>query len=761
MIVISIPDKEQKMSAITGETLIFGQKEGGDISLVVYGDEFYARYETVDGYSVIYDRDRGSYCYVELLEGQFASTGVPTTKAPPVSLPRHLKESDRVRNRLFKSRYEMLRPPETVGETGLMRTHGPNDGLLTGRQVTSGAVRGLTILVEFADVSSSVSREDIDLMLNSDAYKLHGNYCSVRQYYRLMSSDKLDYTNDVVGPVKLSKEQSYYINNRLMEEALDLAIAQFDLDLSRYDSKNEGTVDALSFLYAGRTLYKNWLWPHNSVLSVRRQGVKIHYYTIQSMGRRAVDLSIGTFTHETGHMLCRFPDLYDYGQRDGDFEKSAGLGSYCLMSSGNHLGYGKTPSPLSAYLRDLVSWCDTKINLNAKGTYTAKHGDYGTLLRYSTNIPNEYFLVENRSQNDLDRYLPSDGLAIYHCDRRGSNEYEDGTPQRHYQCALLQADGNRDLENNFGKGDAGDLFTKVEGIGLNDTTSPASHQWDGNDSGFIVSNISDVGETITFETGKPEENSLTVSQSPDLLIPDDNDNGIVSTIDIAKHGDLEKIGVRVDISHTYQGDLRVTLESPGGTRTVLHASDRGAQQDDLHLDLHSDNNGALAGLKGEDISGAWKLHVADLLQDDVGRLDYWELRVDYESGADVIGGELSPALAIPDNDNSGVTSTMTFEADGKLEDVEVKVTISHTYIGDLQLELLSPSGNIAILQSPSGLGDDNMDRSFTFETTPGLAVFVGEDVTGDWLLKVRDLARLDSGTLEYWALKFQLATKQE
>jgi M6 family metalloprotease-like protein len=47
---------------------------------------------------------------------------------------------------------------------------------------------------------------------------------------------------------------------------------------------------------------------------------------LTGLGRQKVDLSIGTFCHESGHLLCRFPDMYDYGQRDGDFEKSQGTG---------------------------------------------------------------------------------------------------------------------------------------------------------------------------------------------------------------------------------------------------------------------------------------------------------------------------------------------------------------------------------------------------------------------------------------------------
>ncbi len=43
------------MSSIFGEKLSFPQENGKEIELFVYGDEFYARYETSDGYTVLYD----------------------------------------------------------------------------------------------------------------------------------------------------------------------------------------------------------------------------------------------------------------------------------------------------------------------------------------------------------------------------------------------------------------------------------------------------------------------------------------------------------------------------------------------------------------------------------------------------------------------------------------------------------------------------------------------------------------------------------
>jgi M6 family metalloprotease-like protein len=88
--------------------------------------------------------------------------------------------------------------------------------------------------------------------------------------------------------------------------------------------------------------------------------IKTNFYLLTGLGSGPNDLTIGTFCHENGHLLCRFPDMYDYGNRDGDGVSSAGIGSYCLMGAGNHLNNGRTPAPVCAYLRDLAGWCDTR-----------------------------------------------------------------------------------------------------------------------------------------------------------------------------------------------------------------------------------------------------------------------------------------------------------------------------------------------------------------------------------------------------------------
>lgn len=615
------------MSAIFGEILTLGQQNGGDVELKVFGDEHYARYENLDGYTAVYDQELGRYCYARLAADAFRSAGVPITQAPPAGLVRHLQESPKVIE--AKSQARRIRRTAIAGgqmEEGIVRVFGLNQGLLEGRVLSKGAIKGLTILVNFQDVTSTVTRADVDDMLNGANYTRNGNICSARDYFLRVSSGQLDYKNVVVGPYKLSRNRQFYVTNLLVEEALNLAVAD-GLDLKQFDSRNQNLVDALNVMYAGQTQYTGDLWPHNSHIGLQVGAVRTDMYLLTSLGRVPADLSIGTFCHENGHLLCRFPDMYDYGERDGDSVVSAGIGTYCLMGSGNHLDFGRSPSPVCAYLRDLAGWCDNEVDLQIAGNYQAKHGDYKTVMKYRSSKPNEYFLIENRSKMDLDRGAVGSGLAVYHCDIQGSNELQHGTAAKHYQCALLQADGHCDLEINVNQGDGSDLFSETHGIALSAESAPHAREWDGRDSGLVIADIGAPGEIISFSSGQSvSARSVTGEANPMIAIPDNSAAGIASTIAIAESGTVERIKVSVDIEHSYIGDLRLTLTSPAGRRAVLHAR-LGGSQDNLIVTYDSASPGELASMAGQPMKGDWVLSVADRAGQDEGTLRRWSIQL--------------------------------------------------------------------------------------------------------------------------------------
>lgn len=116
----------------------------------------------------------------------------------------------------------------------------------------------------------------------------------------------------------------------------------------------------------------------------------------------------------------------------------------------------------------------------------------------------------------------------------------------------------------------------------------------------------------------------------------------------------------------------------------------------------------------------------------------------------------SPELAIPDYYPAGVSDTFTFPDDISILDVEVYVNLTHTYVGDLIVEVTSPEGTTVRLHNRSGGGADNIvgwyDSELTVDGPGALADFIGEGSMGDWEIWVSDNAGVDTGVLHDWCV---------
>ena len=244
---------------------------------------------------------------------------------------------------------------------------------------------------------------------------------------------------------------------------------------------------------------------------------------------------------------------------------------------------------------------------------------------------------------------------------------------------------------------------------------------------------------------------IHVEGAPNLAIPDNRAVGVSHALTVPQAGRLLRAVVGVDIQHPYIGDLVVTLRSPNGAAAVLH-NRAGASADNIVRAYSSDDTPALAALVGSQAQGDWSLHVADLARRDVGVLRRWSLDLELEAPPQVARGEAAPALAIPDNDPVGVSSTIAIAEAGTLGAIQVHVDITHTYIGDLRVELIAPTGAQAILHNRSGGSQDNLIRDYDATTTPALAALVGQPIQGNWVLRVADLAGRDVGKLNRWEI---------
>lgn len=129
------------------------------------------------------------------------------------------------------------------------------------------------------------------------------------------------------------------------------------------------------------------------------------------------------------------------------------------------------------------------------------------------------------------------------------------------------------------------------------------------------------------------------------------------------------------------------------------------------------------------------------------------------SRSQTIERKAAPAIAIPDNDLQGVTSTIDIVEEGTLEAVEgVIVDISHTYCGDLMVSLIGPDSTTVYLHEGRGGGADNLVRTFTVTDVPALQQLEGKSARGKWQLKVVDRWADDTGTLNTWGIKIRMKT---
>lgn len=116
----------------------------------------------------------------------------------------------------------------------------------------------------------------------------------------------------------------------------------------------------------------------------------------------------------------------------------------------------------------------------------------------------------------------------------------------------------------------------------------------------------------------------------------------------------------------------------------------------------------------------------------------------------------------PINDNSTINSVVNITDAYCIGDVNVEINISHTYIGDLIVDLMSPGGTVVRLHNRTGGTAENIVQTYDDGVInpdgPGtLGDFVGENVTGAWTLTVSDNAGADIGTLNSWTLKIASA----
>lgn len=96
---------------------------------------------------------------------------------------------------------------------------------------------------------------------------------------------------------------------------------------------------------------------------------------------------------------------------------------------------------------------------------------------------------------------------------------------------------------------------------------------------------------------------------------------------------VQDIVVDVEIKHTWRGDLRVLLTTPGGEEIVLQERSGGSQDDLIRSYRSTDNPDLFAPVLRTSAQGDWGLQVLGRAARDVDVLVKWDLAITYSSTA--------------------------------------------------------------------------------------------------------------------------------
>ena len=246
----------------------------------------------------------------------------------------------------------------------------------------------------------------------------------------------------------------------------------------------------------------------------------------------------------------------------------------------------------------------------------------------SPNAVDEEKSLEKRAGHSILLVGWDDDLEVQKVDEEG-NPLEDaeGNPVMEKGFFLFKnswGTGSFGADNPHGDGYGWIAYSYVDewgssmGCGLPEVTPPDEVCGDGLDNdqdGDTDCDDTDCSAEPQCQTGPQEyENTTPVD------IPDDDQNGATSTIEVAESGAIQALSVTVDITHTYSGDIEIRLIHPDGTDIQVLDPTMESTPDIQETFVVEDFN-------DKDSAGTWTLKLIDHASMDTGTLNSWVLKI--------------------------------------------------------------------------------------------------------------------------------------
>lgn len=404
---------------------------------------------------------------------------------------------------------------------------------------STGTYNALVIPVQFSgDTITQAQLDKLNKAFNGTSADT--GWESVKTYYQKASYGKLNITFDVQPVCRMQYSSSYYENLTATDEQsgqqynngdnviLHEALSKVDstIDFSKYDTNNDGCIDAVYLIYSAPVDYSNdsFFWAYVTWDSTGNQydNKYAYYYMFTgldfmdegSANNGSMTINTETFIHETGHLLA-LDDYYDYDSNAGCNE---GLGGCAMMdwNIGDH----------DAYSKIMMGWTNATV-VNETQTITIKslqkQGDVILIpLSFNNSYFCEYLLIDLYSAQGLNELRSEHGstvlyggaeygVRIYHISSSANNPYNNN-------YGSFTDCNNSDTANALIKlveADGGDSkFTDSDGYA---TVATESDLWKtGSTLGSVFENYTrNNGDTVNFEISidsvSAEQATITVT----------------------------------------------------------------------------------------------------------------------------------------------------------------------------------------------------------------------------------------------------------
>lgn len=304
-----------------------------------------------------------------------------------------------------------------------------------------------------------------------------------------------------------------------------------------------------------------------------------------------------------------------------------------------------------------------------------------------------------------------------------------------------------------GRGGKGTIFLWAAGNGNYAGDDSNYDGWANTPFSIAVSAINDKGKPAFYS--EPGANILVCAPSgggkQDITTTDrtgasgyNEDGGLVERPDFTN----------TDYTNTFNGTSSATPAVAGVVALMLEANPNLTYRDVQDILVHT-------AVKNDEYSGGWVTNGGGFhfhhrygagLVNAKAATDLAASWVNLDPVQTRTISQTALAQPIPDFDEDGITRSFTvLPADNlRLEQVLVQVKATHPYAGNLDWELVSPSGVTSRL-ARARFNDRSANVNWTFMSTH----FWGERSEGTWKLRVRDTMVDHTGTLDEVSITFR------